>query len=72
LIDLGGDLGPQMVVTSVQQLESNNVHGTFPVDLGLLSSMQAFALGSNHLVGSLPESICLWTSLTSFNVSANM
>jgi Leucine-rich repeat (LRR) protein len=72
LVKINDDIGESelMVVTSLQ-LESNNVHGSLPPDIGLLSYLESVELGYNQLTGSLPESIGLWTDLQRFAVSAN-
>jgi hypothetical protein len=66
-INLGGTVGMQNVVTAVD-LFRNNIQGTIPADLGLLTALTNFYLGLNALTGTLPESIGQWTALTSFFV----
>jgi hypothetical protein len=68
-IDLGGTVGMQ-VVTEVD-LIVNNVKGTIPADLGLLTALTYFNVGGNELTGTLPVSIGQWTALYYFSVSGN-
>jgi Leucine-rich repeat (LRR) protein len=69
-ISLGGAVGIQDVVTAVD-LNFNDVKGTIPADLGLLTSLTRFDVNFNVLTGTLPASIGQWTALTSFNVYYN-
>jgi hypothetical protein len=69
-IDLGGTVGMQNVVTTVK-FYGNNLKGTIPADLGLLTALTAFIVGNNALTGTLPASIGQWTALTFFNVYSN-
>lgn len=52
-------------------LESNNVHGTIPEDVLLLSSLTKFSVFNNSMDGSLPEAIGSWTEMNYFRVSNN-
>jgi hypothetical protein len=52
-------------------LFSNNLRGTIPADIGLLTSLTIFSVWSNALTGALPSSIGQWTSLTDFSVFNN-
>jgi hypothetical protein len=69
-INLGGTVGTQNVVTAVR-LVGNNMKGTIPVDLGLLTALRNFNVGVNALTGTLPASIGQWTALTYFDVGFN-
>jgi hypothetical protein len=71
-IDFGGTVGTQNVTTAVK-LSGNNVYGTIPADIGLLTALTSFDMSSsyNGLTGTLPESIGQWTNLTYFDVSYN-
>jgi hypothetical protein len=69
-IDLGGTVGTQNVVTSVN-LSSNNLKGTIPADVGLLDALTYFSVYNNGLTGALPASIGQWTALTYFSVLNN-
>jgi hypothetical protein len=62
IMDLGGEIGEQNVVT---QLEVRDVvqGGFLPADLGLLSSLSIVDLPSIGQVGTLPETIGLWTDV---------
>jgi len=44
-------------------LWENNLNGTLPKDIGLLSSLQAFYVEDNSLHGTLPESIGEWQNI---------
>jgi hypothetical protein len=75
-INLGGTVGTQNVVTA---FDSNNIafwvwndmKGTIPADLGLLTAMEIFNVNSRALTGTLPASIIQWTALLSFGVPSN-
>jgi hypothetical protein len=69
-INLGGDVGTQRVVFEIS-LFSNNVKGTIPADLGLLTELNFLYLSGNALTGTLPASIGQWTALLVFTVSNN-
>jgi hypothetical protein len=69
-IDLGGTVGTQNVVTAVR-LNFNNMKGTIPADLGLLTALTSFSVYDNALTGTLPVSIGQWTALTYFGVYIN-
>jgi hypothetical protein len=69
-INLGGTVGMQNVVTAVE-LSNNNIQGTIPADLGLLTALIIFGGSNNGLTGTLPVSIGQWTSLTYFSVVNN-
>jgi hypothetical protein len=69
-INLGGTVGMQNVVTQLN-LFSNNMKGTIPADLGLLTALTSFAVSDNELTGTLPASIGQWTALTTFGVDNN-
>jgi hypothetical protein len=68
--DLGTATGFQNTVTVVK-LQSNNLDGAIPADLGLLTSLQMFNVMGNHLTGTLPASIGQWTALQLFETSFN-
>jgi hypothetical protein len=68
--NLGGTVGMQNVVTEVN-FYNNNMQGTIPADLGLLTALTTFNVGVNVLAGTLPASIGQWTALTSFRVRNN-
>jgi hypothetical protein len=67
-IDLGGS---QNIVTRVD-LGRNNMQGTIPADLGLLTALTYFGVYNNALTGTLPVSIGQWTALTIFFGSSNV
>jgi hypothetical protein len=69
-IDLGATVGTQNVVTKVDFL-GNNIKGTIPADLGLLTALRYFDVSKNALTGTLPASIGQWTTLTDFRVNDN-
>jgi hypothetical protein len=70
-INLGGTLGTQNVVTEVY-LFNNNMKGTIPADLGILTALTSFDFSNNNaLTGTLPASIGQWTTLTDFRVNGN-
>jgi hypothetical protein len=69
-INLGVTVGMQNVVTRVD-LGGNNMIGTIPADLGLLTTLTYFVVRNNRLAGTLPASIGQWTALTVFDVSIN-
>jgi hypothetical protein len=68
-IDLKGDVGMKNVV-AIDFFE-NNMNGTIPADLGLLTAMTTFNVGLNTLMGTLPASIGQLTALTLFDVGDN-
>jgi hypothetical protein len=75
-INLGGTVGTQNVVTAfvsydIAFLNRNDMKGTIPADLGLLTAMEIFNATSNSLTGTLPASIIQWTALLSFGVPSN-
>jgi hypothetical protein len=69
-INLGGTVGTQNVVTAVS-LNYNNMKGTIPADLALLTALTYFGVGYNALTGTIPASIGQWTALTYFGVFNN-
>jgi hypothetical protein len=69
-IDLGGTVGTQNVVRQVD-LYRNNILGTIPADIGLLTALTYFDSRFNELTGTLPASIGQWTALTAFNIQQN-
>jgi hypothetical protein len=69
-IDLGGTVGMQDVVTTVN-LYDNNMIGTIPADLGLLTALTGFSVFTNELTGTLPVSIGEWTAMKYFAVYTN-
>jgi hypothetical protein len=69
-INLGGTVGTQNVVTEVY-LFNNNIKGTIPADLGLLTALTSFGVNVNALTGTLPASIGQWTTLIDFRVNGN-
>jgi hypothetical protein len=69
-IDLGGNIGDQREVRNITLLEQN-ISGTIPSELGLLSSMEGFAVGNNYLHGTIPQALDRWVNLTIFYVFDN-
>jgi hypothetical protein len=70
LINAGDNVGRQNVVSTIG-LFDNNVLGTIPPDLALLTAVTSVKLNQNQLTGTLPESIGQWTRLTLFDVNSN-
>jgi hypothetical protein len=70
LINVGEIVGLQNVVSKIG-LFDNNVLGTIPPDLVLLTAVTSVRLDENQLTGTLPESIGQWTRLTLFDVNSN-
>ena len=66
--NLLGEVGEQRVVTEMD-FPSNNMQGTIPADLGLLTNLRRFVSDFNDFSGTLPDSISLWTDLEVFDVS---
>jgi hypothetical protein len=66
----GETAASHMVVTSIH-LNFNNLRGSIPVDLGLLTSIESFRVNTNYLTGSLPWSLGQWTQLVSFSIYKN-
>jgi hypothetical protein len=69
-VSVEGTVGMQNIVTTVNLL-GNNVKGTIPADLGLLTALTYFDVQYNALTGTLPASIGQWTALTYFGVNEN-
>jgi hypothetical protein len=69
-IHLGGIVGTQDVVTTLN-LVNNNMIGTIPADLGLLTALVYLDVQDNALTGTLPTSIEQWTALQLFSVGNN-
>ena len=69
-IDFGDGSGALMAVTSMN-LQQQNISGTLPPDLGLLTSMENFEIYENDLYGTIPDSFNKWTNLTTFYVFHN-
>jgi Leucine-rich repeat (LRR) protein len=66
-----GTRGVQNVVTGVN-LYNNNMKGTIPADVGLLTALTSFNVYNNvAITGTLPTSMGQWTALTYFNVQNN-
>jgi Leucine-rich repeat (LRR) protein len=70
VMNLGGTVGLQFVVTEIE-LTGNNMKGSIPADLGLLTALTSFSVGFNSLTGTIPASIGQWTALTYFDASLN-
>ena len=52
-------------------MPSNNLQGSFPKEMGLLTGLLEIGLAANALSGTLPAALGLLTKLTSFNVEIN-
>ena len=50
-------------------MPENDMYGTIPQDIGLLSNMERFNLTRNRLEGTIPNSIGIMSSLTDFDLS---
>ena len=54
-------------------LQNNNLYGTLPAELGLLTLMVAFAVHGNSVSGTIPSELGAFTGLTSsFRFRENM
>jgi hypothetical protein len=69
-IELGGNVGKQNIVTTVELL-GISMEGTIPADVGLLTALTYLDVDDNALTGTLPASIGQWTALTYFDVGDN-
>jgi hypothetical protein len=70
IIDLGGEIGEQNVVTRLEVRDA--VQGGFlPADLGLLSSLSVVDFTNIGQVGTLPETIGLWTDVSYVSFHTN-
>jgi len=74
----GGKTDPKGVLTcddndqvTKLSLYDNNLHGTLPEEIGLLTNLQNLFLQSNHLSGTLPESLGKLTNLEVLNIMDN-
>jgi len=52
-------------------MPENDLYGTIPQDIGLLSNMERFNLTRNRLEGTIPNSIGIMSSMTNFDLSMN-
>eukprot|EP00590_Aulacoseira_subarctica_P006689 CAMPEP_0172436362 /NCGR_PEP_ID=MMETSP1064-20121228/71683_1 /TAXON_ID=202472 /ORGANISM="Aulacoseira subarctica , Strain CCAP 1002/5" /LENGTH=1257 /DNA_ID=CAMNT_0013184763 /DNA_START=30 /DNA_END=3802 /DNA_ORIENTATION=- len=52
-------------------LESNNLHGSLPSEVGYLEQLQVFAIGSNNVSGALFSELGFLNNLRVLNVSNN-
>jgi hypothetical protein len=52
-------------------LSSNNLNGTIPEVIGMLTSLTFFSISNNQLYGSIPNSILDLTELISCDMSLN-
>jgi Leucine-rich repeat (LRR) protein len=52
-------------------LPSNNLVGSLPPELGLLTSLKHFSVFQNSLTGSLPSSLKAWSNLEYLNLESN-
>jgi Leucine-rich repeat (LRR) protein len=52
-------------------LPANNLSGTLPESIGVLSLLQYCDLHDNHLSGSVPETVSQWTQLVYLDLSEN-
>jgi hypothetical protein len=53
------------------QLDTNNLHGTIPADLGLLLNLVRLDVHNNSLSGSIPATLGRWTNLEFLRLSNN-
>lgn len=67
---VGGVFCKDGEVTSVY-LPQNNVKGTLPTEIGLLSSMKLLRLNSNELSGNLPSELSKLTNLVDLQLNHN-
>jgi Leucine-rich repeat (LRR) protein len=58
-------------LTSLQISSSQNLTGSIPSDIGLLSQLSQISLDSNELTGSIPSEICLLNKLKIFFAPSN-
>lgn len=70
IVDLGGDLGWQSVLT-ILNFASNNINGAIPSDLGLLTHLTYLNLGGNALSKTLPDSLGRLSNLDLFSIELN-
>lgn len=70
-MDLNNGGGSSRVVTELK-LSWNNLRGSIPTDLGLLSFLERIELqGNPQLSGSLPQSIGRWSNLKYIDLTGN-
>ena len=79
LIDMGGFIGGQRIVTEIDFYNNdvtlqggNNITGTIPAELGLLTSLNRIDLSDNNFYGTIPENLFeQWASIESINIGNN-
>ena len=54
-----------------QDVYSNNIEGTIPEEIGLMSNLMYLNLGKNSLTGTIPQDFCNFPILETINLSEN-
>jgi hypothetical protein len=60
-----------VVPTEFLTLESNELDGFIPSELGMLENLDVLAVHQNHLKGNMPDEICSVANTTNFVVTAD-
>jgi hypothetical protein len=61
-----------LILVRIIDLSSNNLSGSIPVDISVLSELRFLNLSRNHLMGSIPEKIGSMKQLESIDLSRNL
>jgi hypothetical protein len=68
--ELAGEIVPELLLlgNSLEELyiTNNNLHGTLPTELGLLTELRRIRLHNNQLEGTLPNELGMWKQLCKF------
>mmetsp|Transcript_34062 Transcript_34062/g.34281 ORF Transcript_34062/g.34281 Transcript_34062/m.34281 type:complete len:112 (-) Transcript_34062:439-774(-) len=54
-----------------QDVYSNNIEGTIPEEIGLMSNLTYVNFGKNALTGTIPQEFCNFPILETLNLSEN-